>query len=238
MRNLDNDELVELGRELVKSAQQDGMMLRVLGGVAIQMVCPSIKTHPSLQRQVKDLDFVAPRDQMQQVASFLSSQGLQLSRQAKSEIAFDKQGTEIEVTVPDFREDHRIDLAPRLALASPTLPMADLLMVKLARVRFEEKDIKDSVALLLDHETAEEEAEGKINSAYIARLTASDWGLFRTVYGNTVTLEKVVDKYLEPEEQRRVWRKVETIQGDMDRRPKTLGWMINQILRRPTEVAA
>ncbi len=238
MGNLDNDQLVELGRELVQSAQQDYMMLRVLGGVAIQMVCPSIKTHPSLQRQVKDLDFVAPRDQMQKIAGFLSGQGLQLHRQDQSEIAFDKQGTEIEVTVPDFREDHRIDLAPRLALASPTLPMADLLLIKLGRIRFEDKDIKDSIALLLDHETAEEEAVGKINSAYIAGLTASDWGLFRTVYDNTVTLEKVVDKYLEPEEQRRVWRKIETIQGDMDSKPKTLGWMINQILRRPTKVAA
>ena len=184
------------------------------------------------------MDFVAPREQMRGIIGLLAGQGIPVRRQDKSEVAFEKEGTEIEVTIPDFREDHRIDLGPRLGLSSPTVPMSDLLLIKLARVHFEEKDIQDSLALLLDHEAVAGQGEGKIDSAYIAKLTGQDWGLFKTVYDNTVTLEKVVDKYLEPEEQRLVWRRIESIQEAMDRQPKSAGWMINQILRHPTQLAA
>lgn len=52
----------------------------------------------------------------------------------------------------------------------------------------------------------------------------------------SITLEKVLDKYLEPEEAQLVWRRIELLQEDMDREPKSFGWMINQFIKRPTEV--
>jgi hypothetical protein len=125
-----------------------------------------------------------------------------------------------------------------LTLASPALPLADLLLIKLQRVKFAEKDIQDSIALLLDHRVAKGEAEDQIDHEYIAKLCARDWGLFTTVYENTVVLEKVLDKYLEPEEAQLVWRRIELLQGDMDEQPKSLGWMLQQLIKRPTQVPA
>jgi hypothetical protein len=232
-----NEHLVALAKDLVGAAAQKNVILRVLGGIAILMNCPSIdETHPKLQRSLKDLDFVAARKDFDALALLLAAQGLTLRAKEMNQIVFDDSGVEIEVFAPDYREDHLIDLTPRLALASPTLPLADLLLIKLARVKFEEKDIKDSIALLLDHRVGRGEGEDQIDREYIAKLACRNWGLFTTTYDNTVALEKILDQYLEPEEAQLVWRRIELLQEDMDREPKSFGWMVNQLFRRPTEV--
>ena len=111
------------------------------------------------------------------------------------------------------------------------------MLIKIARVKFEEKDIQDSIALLLDHRVGRGEGEDQIDRQYIAKLAGKNWGLFTTAYDNTVALEKILDRYLEPEEAQLVWRRIELLQEDMDREPKSFGWMVNQFLRRPSEVA-
>jgi hypothetical protein len=231
-----NEALAALAQTLVNAAMQKNLTLRVLAGVAVYMTCSSIGTHKTLQRTFKDLDFVAPREQWDALAELFKANGVASRAKETERWVFDKGGVEIEVCTPDFVEDHRIALKERLALSSPTLPLADLLLIKLARVKFAEKDIQDSIALLLDHRVARGEAEDQIDHAYIAKLCARDWGLFHTVFDNTVTLEQVLDKYLEPEEAQLVWRRIELLQGDMDQQPKSLGWMINQFLRKPTQV--
>ncbi|MCX7840290.1 MAG: hypothetical protein N2559_12685, partial [Anaerolineae bacterium] len=63
-----------------------------------------------------------------------------------------------------------------------------------------------------------------------------DWNLFHTVYDNLIALEQVLDKYLPRKEARRLWQRVELLQAELDRAPKSLGWMVRQILRKPTQV--
>ncbi len=142
----------------------------------------------------------------------------------------------VELNDPIFRSPQRIDFSARLSLASPTLPMADLLLLKLQRSPFEEKHIQDAIALLLDHRVAQGEVLDQIDHAYIAKLCAQDWSLHTAVYDNSVTLEQVLEKYVEPEEAQLLWRRIELIQEDMDQQKKSLGWMVHQILRRPTQV--
>lgn len=233
-----NEKLARLARELVAAAGEKNIVLRVLGGVAVYIACPSIETHPSLQREIKDIDVTARRSDFSTLEQVFAADGAVLGKRESSQITFQKAGIEIEVSAPDFKEDHRIDLAPRLELEVPTLTASDLLLVKLQRDKFADKDIKDSIALLLDHRVAKGQVEGQIDQEYIARLCGRDWGLFTTVYDNTVTLEKVLDKYLEPEEAQLVWRRIEQIQGEMDKEPKSVGWMLNQIIHRPTRVPA
>ncbi len=236
MTNPTSNPLVDAAREFVAAAAAQNLRLRVLGGVAVLMTCPSIATHPSLQRPIKDLDLVARRADFEACAQVLTAEGAVLQSRAADEWVFRRNGVEIELTVPDFREDYRIDLTPRLALDSPALPAGDLLLVKLQRVKFAEKDIQDCIALLLDHAVAHGEEPGQINAGLIAQWCARNWGLFQTVYGNTVALEKVLDRYVPPTEAQSVWQRVEALQSAMDKEDKSLGWMVNQLLRRPHEI--
>jgi hypothetical protein len=233
MTLMTNDQLAALAKSLVEAASQKNLTLRVMSGVAVYLTCPSIETHPALQRQIKDVDFVAPRTQWDALAELFQTLGATPRERQQKSWVFDHSGAVIELC--DARFDYN-DLTPRLALALPTLPLADVLLFKLQRQPFEERDIQDAIALLLDHRVAKGEAEDQINHEYIAQLCRSNWNLFHRVYDNTVTLEKILDKYIEPEEAQLVWRRIELIQGDMDQQPKSLGWMINQFLKKPTQV--
>jgi len=233
---LTNDQLAAFAKELVEAAEQENIVLRALGGIAIFIVSPSIATHPTLQRSFKDVDFVAAHKHFDALVELFAAHGAVLRSREHLQIKFDKEGNEIELSDTNFREDYSLDLSPRLKLTSSTLPLSDLLLIKLQRKQFHEKDIQDSIGLLLDHRVAREESEEQISHAYIAQLTRADWGRFHTVYDNTITLESIFPKYLEPEEAQLVWRRIELIQGEMDRQPKSVGWMVRQFARKPSQV--
>ncbi len=238
MTQMSPHQLAATAKELVDAATEKHLTVRALGGVAVLLACPGIESHPTLQRAIEDIDLAAPRQDFDALAEAFAARGATLRSKEPAQWVFDREGVEIELTPHDFREDHRIDLSGRLALASPTLTMADVVLLKLQRVQFAEKDVRDSIALLLDHRVAEGDEANQIDPKYIAKLCGQDWGLHTTVYDNTIKLEQVVDQYLEPEEAQLVWRRIEVIQGEMDQQPKSLLWMLNQIIRRPTQVPA
>ncbi len=228
-----SEQQTAVAKMLVNAAKQKELTLRVIGGVAIYATCPSLAAHPKLQRAILDVDFVAPRGDWNALEGIFAANDLRVRAKGKESWLFEKDGLVVEVCDPNFGF---ANFARRLALASPTLPPTDLLLIKLARQPFEERDVQDAIALLLDHRVADNEAEGQISHAYIARLCARDWKLFHAVYDNTLTLERVLDQYIEPEPAQLVWRRIESLQSDLDRQSKSLGWMINQFLRKPTQV--
>ena len=228
-----SEQKAAVAKMLVTAAKQKELTLRVLGGVAVYATCPSIATRPKLQRTILDVDFAAPRGDWLALEGIFAANDLKLRAREKDSWIFDKDGLVVELCDPNFGF---VNFARRLTLASPTLPLTDLLLIKLSRRPFEERDIQDTIALLLDHRVTRGEAEGQINHEYIARLGAHNWKLFHAVYNNTVTLEKILDQYIEPKEAQLVWQRIELIQGDLDQQPKSLGWMVNQFLRKPTQV--
>ena len=228
-----SEQQAAVAKMLVNAAKQKELTLCVIGGVAVYATCPSIATHPKLQRTILDVDFIAPRGDWFALEGIFAANDLKLRAKEKDSWIFDKDGLVVELCDPNFGF---VNFARRLTLASPTLPPTDLLLIKLSRRPFEERDIQDAIALLLDHRVARGEAEGQIDHTYVAKLCAQNWKLFHAVYDNSVTLEKILDQYLEPAEAQLVWRRIELIQGEMDQQPKSFGWMVNQLLRKPTQV--
>ncbi|MBI3915178.1 MAG: hypothetical protein HY327_13455 [Chloroflexi bacterium] len=231
-----NDQLAAFAKELVDAAAKTNLTMRVLGAGAVYLACESIKTHAKLQREIEKLFFVAAEKEFGALAEVFQARGWQLRGRDNARWLFEKEGARAELWNPVYREGHRLDLSARLALASPTIPLADLWLTRLQRKKFGANEIKDAIALLLDHRVAKGEAEGQIDHLYLAQLTRGDWSLWTTVYDNTIELENQVENYLDPEEAQLVWRRIELIQGDMDLQKKSPLWMMNQILRRPTQV--
>lgn len=227
------NELVTLGTELVHDAQQRGMTLRMIGGVAIYARCPSIETHKSLQRVNKDLDFMVAADGWQRVGEIFTARGFSKKDESATQQHFVKEDVEIEVSGTQYCEDFAIDFSKRLNLIPLTLPLADLLLIKLARVNFKEKDIQDSAALLVDHRvTTGGDEEEEINRECLYQIANAHFSLWKTVFDNTVTLEKIFDKYLEPEEAQLAWRRIELLQEVLDGKSHTLGWWAGRVLQR------
>ncbi len=104
------EQLAGLARELVAATTEKGLTVRVAGGVAVYLVCPIIKTHPTLQRTLKDLDFTVAAGEFDGVAQVLTEKGAAQGAEDSRRRLFYKDGAEIELTVPDFTQYFRIDL--------------------------------------------------------------------------------------------------------------------------------
>ncbi len=226
-------QLVELGQQIVSEAKRRGGTIRLFGGVAIYAVSPSVATHPSLQREYVDLDFIAAEKAWPILPDVFSACGFQLKENKSGKLTFIHHDVTADVRGTRYIEYHMLDFGPRLDLAPLTPPLVDLLLLKLQRVDFREKDIKDAIALLLDHRITEggDESE-EINRQYLYQTTNREWGLWTTVFDNTVQLEKILDRYLEPEEAQLVWRRIEQIQEVMDGKGKSAGWWLRSIPNR------
>jgi len=100
---------------------------------------------------------------------------------------------QMDVFVSSFRMCHEIPLEKRLAVDDDTVPLAELLLTKLQIIELNEKDVRDTVALLLEHEVTNDDAG--VNSWHISELCAEDWGLWRTITRNLETLRDRVGGY-------------------------------------------
>ena len=171
-------------------AARTGVTLRVLGGVAVSLCCPTAHC-PQLARPYRDIDFAVRSDEGQGVSELFAAAGYEADGEFNAlhgrhrMFFWDPQhGREADVFVDRFTMCHSFDFRQRLSLASETLPLADLLLFKLQVMETNEKDYKDAIALLADHTL---DAEG-LDADGIARFLSVDWGWWRTV---TLVLDRV-----------------------------------------------
>jgi hypothetical protein len=222
---------VQVGTQLVNAAGAQGLTLRMNGGVAIYARCPSIEGNARLQRPYGDIDFVVDAGGWQRIGDVFTANGFSRRGESANEQHFVKDGVLAKVSTPTLHEDFDLDVSSRLALVPLTLPLVDLLLIKLARVDFKEKEIQDAAALLVDHRVADDgDEEEDINRTYLYHLVNNEYKLWKTVFDNTVTLEKVYDKYLEPEQAQLAWRRTELLQEVLDGKGHSFGWWAGRVL--------
>ena len=167
------------------AASERGVALRVLGGVAVAMLCPSSRERP-LKRDYADLDLATTRDGRAAVTELLESFGYRADREFNTlhghrRLFFwdARNERQLDVFVDEANLCHRVDLRQRLETVPLTLSLADLALLKLQIVETNEKDFLDLCAIFADHDLSDDDSG--VNATYIAGLTASDWGLWRTV---------------------------------------------------------
>jgi hypothetical protein len=100
---------------------------------------------------------------------------------------------QVDVFVSSFRMCHEIPLEKRLTVDEDTVPLAELLLTKLQIIELNEKDVRDTVALLLEHEVTDDDRG--VNASRVASLCADDWGLWRTISHNLEKLRRHVGNY-------------------------------------------
>ena len=211
-------------------AQGAGLTLRVTGGVAVAIRCPSSQL-PPLARPYGDIDLVAPLKESRRLVELFASLGYQPDAAfnalhgARRLFFWDAVNSrQIDVFLDVFEMCHKLDLTARLRLQGTTISLADLLLSKLQIVETNDKDLKDILSLLVDHPLSEDETG--MNVSYIAALTAGDWGLWRT----TTMIAERADQYsqsLEGFAQRdRVHKQVAQLLGALERSTKSTRWKL------------
>jgi hypothetical protein len=217
-------------RRLAAGIEAAGLPLRLLGGLGIRLHAAG-EIHPALARSYADIDLVCARKAGRDASRFLVAAGYEANERfnamngSERMLFYDRPNARhIDLFVGGFRMCHALPLADRLDRDSPTLPPAELLLTKLQVVQLNVKDSNDIIALLLDHDIAEDDDDA-INAAYIAQLLAGDWGLWRTSRGSLEQTRKAVaQSALSADEQALVLDRIERLWERVELEPKGLRW--------------
>jgi hypothetical protein len=226
----ETDVLKEADR-IISSAESQNITLRLLGGTAFGIRCPSAK-HRAVARTYPDIDLIGLKKQSRTIRGFFTTMGYEDNkmfnalRGSTRLMFFDMSNKRrIDIFLDNFDMCHRIELRDRLKIDPKTLSLADLLATKLQVVKTNEKDIKDMVALLLDHDVATSDEPEKVNGLRLAKLCAEDWGIYKTFTAVLAKMLVVLEQLeLTPDERKLVRERIEQISKMIEDEPKSIKW--------------
>jgi hypothetical protein len=220
---------------ILAGAAGAGVILRLLGSLAFQFHCPQFGSlQAKMGRAYTDIDFAGYNKQAKRVGEALARLGYQENREIfvvteGTRAIFENGNNRLHVDVFYERLDfcHVIPWNGRLEADSPTIPLAELLLEKMQIVQINEKDIIDTIMLLLEHPLGTSDQE-TINMDRVAALCGADWGLWRTTTMNLEKVSRLAQGYpqLEPEQKVRVSDQVAQALARLEAEPKSIAWRL------------
>jgi hypothetical protein len=225
-------DVVEETVRLMAAAEESGVRVRLLGGMAIVLHVGEL-LHPAFRRTIRDIDLATPKREGRTVADFLTDQGYTPNKTfnamhgARRLLFYDEPNDrQVDVFVGSFEMCHQLPLEERLELEPRTLPLAELMLTKLQIVKLNQKDANDLYSLLLTHEVSDHD-DDTINGSWVATLCTRDWGLYRTVQLNLERLRtEVALPELGPAERETIAGRVRRLEEAIERAPKSGKWKL------------
>ncbi len=189
---------LEEARRLTDEAQKEGLILRVMGPIALHFHFPDqVELYRRMERLGErvftDIDYAAYGKHRGKLVLFFQAQGYEFNRrlmmmfgQARH-VYYSERIPMVDVFFDKLDMNHCIPYQKRLEIDPYCVSLTDLLLQKLQIVHINDKDLKDAMLLLLAAPLGETDA-GAIHARYVARLFANDWGFYHTA---TTNLERI-----------------------------------------------
>jgi len=229
---------IEEAQRLVSRAEEEGLTLRVMGGMAIFM---RAREHEGLWRRLKrlgdrvftDIDFVSYGKQRTAMLDFFQREGYKTDRDLlmrtgpNRQIFYGGRVPMVEVFYDRLEMNHTIDYAGRLELDRPTVPLTELLLQKLQIVHLNEKDVKDVVVLLRAHEVGE--SNGAVDAKLLnERYLSADWGFYHTATANLRKIQESLHRLdgLEELDRKVVGGRLEELLARAEQSKKSTRWKL------------
>ena len=191
------EELIREGLKIVELAKNEGMILRLTGGIAIFHL---LENQPELRQFLMerrkagssnatfaDLDFVGYSKQTKLMNKLFLDE-LQFQKDKiinalfgdRRRIYYHPQGTyHVDILLDVLEFNHDIDIRGRLEAEYPNLNRGDLLLTKLQIHYVNEKDLLDIIALLGTNTSLSE-----ADLQRIVQLLSDDWGFYYDAVNN------------------------------------------------------
>jgi hypothetical protein len=222
---------------LVDLAEKEKIVMRLMGGCAIRFHCPTYSyLYEKLKRSApNDADFMSYGKFSSSIPNLFAKLGYDAIHEKGLVYSFygDKRHIYESKIVPmradvlfdKFEMCFTIDFRNRLEQSRPTISLADMLLQKLQIVKINEKDIKDTIILLREHEIGENGGE-RVAGKYISKILASDWGFYYTFTTNLEKVRNLLNEYhvLTEEDRENVRRKIDRLRTTIDEEPKPIRW--------------
>jgi hypothetical protein len=184
--------LLNEARRLMDLAGERGIVLRLLGGLAIQMLTPEL---PPRTRVGQDLDFGSVRASRRPLTELLAGEGYvgdpnfnALYGDRQLYFSHGENGLAIDVMIDRLHMCHTVEFADRATVMPYTLSPLDLLLSKLQIVELNAKDLDDCLRLLVSFDLGESGEPDVIDLRVIGALVGEDWGWWKTL---SLNLERI-----------------------------------------------
>lgn len=218
--------IVDEALRVYGAAQEQQVPVRLMGGIAVQLHSATALPE-SLVRTPKDIDIAVPRKSGEAAGELLERLGYEpnkrfnMMNRGRRALFYDMDNErQLDVFVGGFEMCHTIPITDRIDVEPITLPLAELMLTKLQIVELNEKDQRDILALLFEHEVGESDA-GTINAEYIAKLCANEWGLWRTAKLNVERSREALKVHdLDPTDRDRIAERLQSLWRRVDDEPK------------------
>lgn len=220
---------LEAAEQIIDVGEERGVTLRLLGGLAFKLNCPS-SNRGIFFRENKDIDLVGRRDDSRKIVKIMETLGykprdifnkLNMGRR----FIFYDMGNKrrVDIFLDEFEMCHKFNFKNSLLPNTYTLPITELVMTKLQVVEMTEKEHLDLIAAFRDFDLAGENRG--IDGEKIAELCSKDWGLFTTF---SKSLDSVRDRAvsLGRDDRDIVLPRILGLKKLMEDRPKTLSWRV------------
>jgi hypothetical protein len=227
---------LEEARFLTDEAQKEGLILRVMGPIALHYHFPAFvdlynRMERLGERVFTDIDYAAYSKHRSKLVPFFNDHGYELEKRAAMIsggtrlIFFSNRIPMIDVFFDKLDYNHMIDYRNRLEIHPYCVSLADLLLQKLQIVQINDKDLKDGMLLILAASIGDVEIEA-INAKYIAKLFSDDWGFYYTGTNNLIKIKEATAgvKALTDEQCGIISEKVDQLLRILEDTPKSGNW--------------
>ena len=216
---------------IINTGEHEGITLRLLGGIAVRHHCESANKE-QLRRDYADIDLFGLGKESRQIKKLFLTLGysprdsFNVLNAGRRLIFNDLQNKRrVDIFLDEFQMCHRFNFRERLKLGDTTLSLADLLMTKLQVVEMTDREYKDIICLLIDHEVGQHEEKEIINGAYIADVCSHNWGIYKTFTTNiNRTLSRLHEFSLDEDDRARVIQLSNLLLKMIEDKPKSLKW--------------
>lgn len=227
------DEFVEFAKQVVKTADEGGLVARLMGACAFRIHChESQHLYEKIDRPITDVDLATYSKNMGKLDSLLKKLGYLPDSRA---IAFfgrnrriyldERKKLHIDVFLDRLEMCHTIDFRNRLEADHPTIPLAELLLEKMQIVKIAEKDLKDTLILITEHAIGNGDDE-TINRDHLCKLLSDDWGFYYTVTTNLKLVREFSQSLsiLSANDLLRIEDRIDSLLRSIEETPKTYRW--------------
>ena len=219
---------------IIEAAERNQIQLRLMGATAIYYQCPNSRNLiDAMDRPLTDLDFMTLSRYVRHIPDLFLSLGFEGNERVNALYGLKRQiytdprnGRHVDVFVDKLTFCHEVDLTRRLELARTTLTLADLLLEKVQIVKIGEKDVKDVIILLKDHDLGDDDLV--VNMHYISKLLSDDWGFYYTVTTNLRRTKDYLDSFsvINLSEKELVKRRIDSLLSGIEGQEKSFKWRI------------
>jgi len=223
------------GRRIVDEAQREGIVMRVMGPLALHYHFPEhtdlyAKLERLGERYFTDIDFAAYGRSRTRMPELMKALGYEcdldtLMASGKTRhIYYGGAVPMIDVFFDKLEYCHTIEYAGRLELDAYSVSCTDILLQKLQIWEINDKDLKDIEFLFVCAELGDDDHE--VDEGYLARRLADDWGFWYTATTNLGRVrEHVAGVAALSEEQKAQAREVaDHLAARIEAEPKTRAW--------------